>query len=109
MPFLGEVLGHLLTRLRQPGRHGQHPVMLGLVALDLPIRVVQVLPAPGVVGADSLEMAVRPRADPHLLPRRRDHQGPAALDVGAVQALAVQAQVYEPLALTTARPAGLAG
>jgi hypothetical protein len=36
--------------------------------------VVAVLLAPGVVDARRLEMASRVRADPHVLPRRRDRE-----------------------------------
>ena len=36
--------------------------------------MVEVLAAPGVVGADGLQVAVGARADPHVGPGRRDRQ-----------------------------------
>ena len=72
-------------------------------------RLVQVLTSAGVVGADSLDVTVGRRADPHVLPCGRDHQrhAPGAL-VGA-QAFAVLVDVDEPLALPPPCPAGRVG
>ena len=49
-----------------------------------PGRVVEVLLAPGVVDARRLDVAVRVRADPDLLPGRRDRRAPDPLDHLAV-------------------------
>jgi hypothetical protein len=40
------------------------------------LAVIQILAAPGEVGPNGLDMAVRMGTDPHLLPRGRDHQLP---------------------------------
>ena len=62
------------SHVGQRGRHLQHPVELLLVALLLPLLVVEVLATARGVGSDRLDVAVRVRADPDLLPRGRDHQ-----------------------------------
>jgi hypothetical protein len=72
------------------GQHGRVPgaevlgrvvgsVMLGLVPLLTPQIVVEVLAAPGRIGAHGLDVTPRIGADPDVLPGRRDHQG---LDTG---------------------------
>ena len=53
---------------------GQDPLVLLGVALDPPLVVVAVLPASGRVGAEGLDVPAGVRADPDVLPRRRDHQ-----------------------------------
>jgi hypothetical protein len=54
----------------------QHAVeLVGAPAL-VPVRVVAVLFAATRVPATGLDMAVRPRADPHIRPRGRDREGP---------------------------------
>ena len=45
-----------------------------LVTGQPPLLVVEVLPPPGGVGADGLDVPVRIRADPDVLPRRRDDE-----------------------------------
>src|SRR5262245_5668925 len=72
-----------------------------------PARVVQVLPATAVVAAGGLDVAGRVRADPHVLPGRRDHQIADALqDLGVGHALAVGVEVLEPLAPAAPANAG---
>jgi hypothetical protein len=56
------------------GRHLQHPVELLLVTVLLPLLVVEVLAAARRIGSERLDVPVRVRADPHVLPRGRDHQ-----------------------------------
>jgi hypothetical protein len=73
-PAGGEVLGDADPGLGQRPAELADPGELLAVALHPPGLVVQVLPPPGVVGADGLQVTVWPRADPHVLPRRRDHQ-----------------------------------
>src|SRR5258708_35231556 len=51
-----------------------HSIELLLRTLLLPGLVVEVLAASGRVGADGLDMTVRVGRNPHLLPRRWDHQ-----------------------------------
>ena len=55
--------------------------MLGLVPLAAPLRVVEVLPPPGGVGAHRLQVTVRTSADPDLLPGGRDDQSYAPFTV----------------------------
>ena len=104
-----EVLADDLAGLGQAGGDGEHAVVLGLVPLLAPDRVVQVLAAAGVVGADGLDVPVGRRADPHVLPRRRDHEGLAPGDVVGTERLAVVVDVGEALAPASARPAGTVG
>ena len=67
------------SHVGQRGRHLQHPIELLLVALFLPLLVVEVLAAARGVGSDRLDVPVRVGADPHLLPCGRDHQVADAL------------------------------
>jgi hypothetical protein len=69
-----EVGGDAPPHVGQRGRHLQHPVELLLVALLLPLLVVEVLAAARGVGSDRLDVPVRVGADPHFLPRGRDDQ-----------------------------------
>jgi hypothetical protein len=62
------------------GRHLQYLVELLLVALLLPLLVVEILTAARHVRSDRLDVPVRVRTDPHLLPRWRDHQVADALN-----------------------------
>ena len=87
----------------------QHPVVLGLVPLAAPLGVVEVLPPPGCVGADRLQVAVRALADPHLLPGGRDDQSCAPLPVLGREADPEVVQIDETLAGATPRPAGIGG
>ena len=89
--------------------------MLQLVAGQPPLLVVEVLPAPGGVGADGLDVPVRIRADPDVLPCRWDDQrrDPLArlgihgvavrVDVRPARASAAPAQP-RPLQVATAQP-----
>src|ERR1700691_4322043 len=69
-----QVLTDFLAYGRQHGAELPNPVMLGLVPLLTPQIVVQVLAAPGRIGAHGLDVASRIGADPDVLPGRRDHQ-----------------------------------
>src|SRR5439155_13175151 len=75
-----------------------HVVVLLLVPLLPPARVIEVLPAPGGVEPDRLDVPVRPRADPHLLPGRRDHQPGNTLAHVRRHRLAVGVEVTEAAA-----------
>src|ERR687897_910224 len=88
---------------------GQDPIMLGLVALQAPVRVVQVLPAAGVVSADGLDVAVGRWTDPYLLPCRRDDQLLATLHVLGRERLSELVQVEEAFSGAPPRPAGISG
>jgi hypothetical protein len=69
-----KVGGDAASHVGQRARHLQHPIELLLVALVLPLLVVEVLAAACRVCSDRLDVSVRVGADPHLLPRGRDHQ-----------------------------------
>ena len=78
VPDVGELAGDL-----------EHPLVLLRVPPRPPLVVVAVLAPAGGVEPGGLDVAVRPRADPHVLPGRRDRQGAdpveaVVLDQGAV-------------------------
>src|SRR5690606_724947 len=87
---------------------GDHPVELDPAAHLAPALVVAVLLAALLVAAGGLEVAVRERADPDLVPRRRDRErlDPLALGVGDEGAVGVV--VGKARAAAAARDAGLA-
>src|SRR6266516_1954593 len=65
--------------LAQPGKGGaelQHPVVLFLITPLAPHVVVAVLAPARRVRPGRLDVSRRIWADPHVLPGRRDHQGP---------------------------------
>src|SRR6185437_14977853 len=83
-PVPGQALGFQVppdhaAQVRQGLAELQHPVVLLPVALDPPQIVVPVLAPPGRVGPHGLDMAPRIRADPYVLPGRRDDQGSDAV------------------------------
>jgi len=97
-PAAGQLGRDDLARVRQRRGELQHVIVLFLVALLAPARVVHVLPAPGGIEADGLDMAVRPRADPDFAPGGRDDE---VLDPGQVfgrNGLIPSPQVPEPAA-----------
>ena len=108
-PVEREVLQHGGAGRGEPAGHLGHPLELQLVAPGAPVRVVEVLPAAGVVGADRLEVAVRERADPDVLPRGRDHQRLDPRDVLGRQPGAGVVEVDEALAGAAAGPSPRAG
>ena len=75
-----QIRGDLAPHLGEGRRHLQHPVELLLVALLLPLLVVEVLTTASGVGADGLDVSVGIRADPHLLPGGWDHQSVDPVD-----------------------------
>jgi hypothetical protein len=76
-----------LAQRRERPREGEHVVELLLVAAGAPAWVVEVLLAAGGVGAGRLDVAPGVRADPDVLPRRRDHELLDALEyLGVVHA-----------------------
>src|SRR4051794_37074941 len=94
----------------QRAGEAQHVVELLLVAALAPGTVVQVLLAPAGVEARRLDVTARVRADPHVLPRRRDDEVvDAREDLGVVDALAVGVDVDEPAARAAAADARAAG
>src|SRR5690242_2716881 len=94
------------NHLAQPGKGGaelQHPVMLFLVTLLTPKIVVAVLAAARRVGPGRLDVSGRIWADPHVLPGRRDHQGPDPGDHARIaHSSPVRLQILEA---TSAAPA----
>ncbi len=79
-----QIGGDLSAHVWQPGRHLQHPVELLLGPLLLPLLVIEVLTSAGHIGPDRLDVPVGMRADPHLLPRRRDDEILDALQCFAI-------------------------
>ena len=104
-PLGPEVLDDPLASPGEPRPGDLDPVELELVALGPPLRVVEVLPPPGVVGAQRLDVAVGVRADPHVPPRRRDGEGADPLDLLRGKPAAVGVEVGEALARAPAGPA----
>ena len=87
------------AQLRQRAGEDDHVLELGLVAAGAPARVVEVLLAAALVDAGGLDVAAGIRADPHVLPRGRDHQlVDAGQDLGIVDALAVGVEDREAAA-----------
>lgn len=84
------------------------PFELGAVATHAPGRVVEVLAAAGVVGADGLKVSVGVGADPHVGPGRGDGEGADALHLGSVQGTAVGVPVAEAPTVATAGVPGRA-
>ena len=97
-PFGSQVADDPLTCLGQPGAGALDPVELQLVSLGPPHRVVEVLATARGIRADRLDVAVGPRTDPDVLPRRRDGQTSDALDVLLGQAGSVRVEVRKALA-----------
>jgi hypothetical protein len=90
-PGAAEVRGRLqvgddpLAGSGEPRGELEDPVVLGQVPLDAPGVVVAVLPAALGVHAGGLDVPVRDRADPHVLPRgRQDELGDPLQDGGVV-------------------------
>ena len=73
-------LADLQDHLAEP----EHPLELRAVALRAEFGVVAVLLAPLRVARGHLQVSVLVRADPHLRPRRRDHERAEAPDQRAV-------------------------
>jgi hypothetical protein len=74
-PAAAELFADRLAQPRQCRAELQHPVVLALILFLAPVVVVAVLAAARRVGADRLDVAAGVRADPDLLPGRRDDQG----------------------------------
>src|SRR5262245_13984354 len=89
---------------RQGAREPEHLVELLLIAPQAPLFVVQVLPPARRIRAHCLDVAEGIRADPYVLPRRRDDELPDAPEHFLVpDALAVSGEVLEA---APAPPAG---
>ena len=102
-----EMLVDGLARLRQLARERQDAVVLGSVTLDAPVVVVAVLPAPRRVGAECLDVALRERTDPYVLPGGWEDQRPDALEgLGVDDLAAVRVDIAEASAAPDAPDAG---
>ena len=99
-----EIAAHRGAPADQRPRELLHVLVLLQVALDPPVRVVQVLPPTGHVGPDRLQVTVRQRADPHVRPGWRDDQVLDPHDVELGQRLAGVVQVAEPTATPQPSP-----
>jgi hypothetical protein len=94
-----QVGGHAVAQRRQVLGEVEHLVELLGVAPGAPVRVVEVLLATGRVDAGGLDVAAVPRADPDVLPGRRDAEAADARDdVGLVDRVALLVEVGEPAA-----------
>ena len=94
-----DVVGDLLAELGKTAGEAQDPVVLLAVPRRSPLVVVAVLAATLGVHPGGLDVPVRVRADPHVLPGRRDGQRLDASDHLVVgDALAVGLRVGEALA-----------
>ncbi len=81
----GEILLERLARRPEPLGELRQPLELLTVALSSEVVVVEVLPAAPGVGADRLDVAAIIRADPNVLPSRRDHERLDALELRLVR------------------------
>ena len=98
-----EVGLHALADARQRGAELEHAIELVLVLGETPLRVVAVLLAAARVASGRLQVAVRQRADPDLLVRRRDRQrADARRSAASANALAVGCDVGEAVAVADA-------
>lgn len=89
----GQFPGDDLTQLGQRGGEVEHVIVLLLVPLLPPARMIEVLPAPGGVEPDGLDVPIRPRADPHLFPGGRDYQVLDAREFLGGDQLVIRAEV----------------
>src|SRR5262249_40594005 len=71
-----EVAFDRCANLGQRRRERDHSAVFRLVANRAPARMVPILLSALCVTAGGLDVAVRERADPDVLPRGRDHEGP---------------------------------
>jgi hypothetical protein len=69
-----QIAARALADRRQHFREGEHAVVLGRVALGGPIGVIAILLSSRGVAAGGLQMRARVNRDPHVGPRRRQHQ-----------------------------------
>ena len=97
-PVDADVGEDLLAGPGERAPEGEHPVELLGITAGPPVGVVEVLPSPGRVGADGLQVPVGIGTDPHVLPRGRDHQRPDPLGVLAVEAMPVAVEQHEAAA-----------
>src|SRR5439155_2332662 len=74
--------------------------------LDPPLVVVAVLPPAGGVGAHRLDVAVRPRTDPHVLPGGRDGERLQPVDPVVLDQVPVAVVVGKAASRATPGPAG---
>jgi hypothetical protein len=101
------MLSYRPSRRRESGGDLKHPVVLQPITLEPPLLVVDVLPPAGVVDADRLEVPIGYRADPHLLPRRRNNQELATPTLFRGEAVPGLVQVDEPLPGAPPGPSGI--
>src|SRR3546814_6152442 len=106
-PVNGEITIDPFAHTRHHPPQLQHTVELLGVTLQPPLRVVEVLPTPGRVGPDRLQVTVGTRTDPHVLPRRRDRQRTHSFCVLVTQPLPGSIQQDEPSTCKPYSPARL--
>jgi hypothetical protein len=103
----GEVGGDALPDARQRRAELEHALELVGVLGEAPVGVIAILLAPARVASGRLDMAVGAQADPDVFVRRRDREGPDALQFGRLaHPLAVGADVPEVVADADAPDAG---
>jgi hypothetical protein len=104
---VAEVALHAAAQLGQAARELHHVLELLRVAPRAPGVVVAVLLAPGDIRARRLEMAVRVRADPDVLPRGRNRElGDPLQHLRIVDPLAPLVDVAEAASVPAAADAG---
>jgi hypothetical protein len=79
--------------------------VLESITLHPPLLVIEVLPPTGVIGADRLEVSIWNRANPYLLPSRRDDQQLATLGLFRGEPVPGLVEIDESLPGATPRPA----
>ena len=106
--FAREILGEAAANGRQHARKIHQPVKLGLVANLPPAMMINVLLAVSLVAAARLQVAVRQRTNPDLLPGRWNHQRPDALKrLPVTHDPAIRAAIAESPANPLAADAGV--
>src|SRR5262245_66222131 len=77
--------GHAAADARERLRERDETAVLHFVADLAPTREITILFAAACVATGRLQVAARIRADPHIGPRRRDHQRSNSVALGRIR------------------------